>query len=79
MSPTVGRIGPYRVFFFGNEGFEPPHVHVQRERRLGKFWLRPVRLAASTGFSAHELRQIQRIVVENEAKFLEAWNEFFGL
>src|SRR5688572_3522127 len=43
--PTVARIGPYRFFFYGNEGTEPPHIHVQRERRLAKFWLDPVLLA----------------------------------
>ena len=29
--PTVARIGPYRFFFFSNEGTESPHVHVQHE------------------------------------------------
>ena len=43
--PTIARIGPYRFFFYGNEGSEPPHVHVQRERMLAKFWLDPVSLA----------------------------------
>lgn len=40
--PTVARVGPYRLFFFGNEGFEPPHVHVQRDRRVAEVWLQPV-------------------------------------
>lgn len=78
MSPTVRRIGPYRFFFFGNEGFEPPHVHVQHDRRLAKFWLGPVRLAGSTRFAAHELTKIERLVRDNEAELLEAWHEFFG-
>ena len=53
--PTVLRLGPYRFFFFSNENGEPAHIHVQRERALAKFWLRPVALASSTGFSAAEL------------------------
>jgi hypothetical protein len=48
--PTVLRIGPYRFFFFSNEGDEPVHIHVQRERALAKFWLKPVLLAGSSGF-----------------------------
>jgi hypothetical protein len=76
--PTIARIGPYRFFFFGNEGDEPPHVHVQRERKLAKFWLDPVSLSRSSGFAAHELRQIEAIVIENRERFVEAWNEFFG-
>lgn len=77
MSPTVLRSGPYRLFFFSNERGEPPHIHVQRERMLAKFWLEPVELAGSTGFTPQELRRIQGIVVENVGKLREAWNEYF--
>jgi len=76
--PTIVRIGPYRFFFFGNEGSEPPHVHVQRDRNLAKFWLTPVSLASSAGFAGHELREIAVLVEENRERFLEAWNEFFS-
>jgi hypothetical protein len=78
MSPTVRRIGPYRFFFFRNEGFEPPHVHIQHERKLAKFWLRPVRLASSTRFAAHELSRLHQLVLENEEQFFEAWNDYFS-
>jgi hypothetical protein len=57
--PTIGRIGPYRFFFYSNERTEPPHVHAQRENALAKFWLRPVALASATRFRGHELRQIE--------------------
>jgi len=43
--PTVLRIGPYRFFFFSNEGNEPPHVHVERDDNTAKYWLDPVRVA----------------------------------
>ncbi len=77
MSPTILRSGPYRLFFFSNEAGEPPHVHVQREQMLAKFWLEPVGIARSTGFSPLELRKIQAIVVANANVILEAWNEYF--
>ena len=76
--PTVGRIGPFRFYFYSNEGSEPPHVHAQQERKIAKFWLVPVALASTGRFSAFELRSIERIVLENRDRFLEAWNEFFG-
>jgi hypothetical protein len=41
---TVLRFGPYRFFFYAGDREEPPHVHVEREDRLAKFWLEPVRL-----------------------------------
>ena len=56
---TVLRVGRYGFFFFSNEGFEPPHVHVQDGSSLAKFWLAPVELAASTGFASQELTRLR--------------------
>lgn len=74
---TVRQDGPYRFFFYGNEGTEPPHIHVRRDRALAKFWLMPLRLASSKRFSARELRAVARIVQLHRAEILERWNEFF--
>lgn len=77
--PTILRIGAYRFFFFySNENNEPAHIHVQRERALAKFWLKPVTLASSTGFPAQELTKLSRLVQENATTSTEAWNESFG-
>lgn len=76
--PTVLRLGPYRFFFYSNEGLEPPHVHVERDRCHAKFWLTEVALARSQGLSAHELRQVQRIVVAHRDQLIEAWNDHFA-
>jgi len=76
--PTVARVGAYRLFFFSNEGAEPPHIHVQRERYLAKFWLEPVALARVTGFRAVELRRIERLVASRREMILDAWREYFG-
>jgi hypothetical protein len=70
--PTVADIGPYRLFFYSSEGSEPPHVHVRRDRATAKFWLAPVRLAGSRRFGDRELREVQRIVEENQQEVLEA-------
>jgi hypothetical protein len=37
--PTVLRWGPYRAFFYSNEGGEPPHIHVRSGNYEAKFWL----------------------------------------
>ena len=76
--PSLGRIGPFRFFFYSNEGAEPPHVHAQQERKIAKFWLVPVALASTGRFSASELRSIERIVLENREQFLKEWHEFFS-
>ena len=80
MSPRVltSLPGPYRFFFYSNEGSEPLHIHVRRERMSAKYWLQPVRLAKSRGFRAHELTQIQAIVEQHEPEVTEAWNDFYG-
>lgn len=75
--PTVLRIGAYRFFFYANENGEPSHIHVQRERLLAKFWLKPISLASSTGFAAQELNKLLSLVEEHQQTFQEAWNEFF--
>ncbi len=77
--PTVLRSGPYRFYFYSHEPNEPPHIHADRDDLSAKFWLNPVQLAGNFGFRAHELRDIQSIVIENQKEFLEAWNEFFGV
>jgi len=75
---TVLRSGPYRFYFYSHEPNEPPHIHVDRDDWSAKFWLSPVQLAANWGFRAHELREIQSIVVAQCEDWVEAWNEFFG-
>ena len=37
--PTVLRWNGYRFYFFSNEGFEPPHIHVDKGEFSAKFWL----------------------------------------
>lgn len=76
--PTVLRHGPYRLFFYSNEGAEPPHVHVERDEKTAKFWLNPVRLQDSEGFSRVEIVRLSVIVEDNLASLLRSWHEFFG-
>ncbi|MEM1427694.1 MAG: DUF4160 domain-containing protein [Cyanobacteria bacterium P01_H01_bin.130] len=71
--PTIFRAGPYRFFFYSNEKGEPPHIHVQRDRFLAKFWLDPVAIASSKRFKSHELKTIQGIVEEQRDSLMEAW------
>lgn len=76
--PTVPIRGPYRFFFFSGDSDEPPHIHVERERMKAKFWLNPVRLQSSGGFSRSEINRIHRLVDENREFLLRSWNEFFS-
>jgi len=76
--PTVLRWGPYRVFFYSNEGDEPAHVHVRAEGKEAKFWLHDITVAINAGFPAHEIGDIIRHLRQNRHLLLSAWNEHFG-
>jgi hypothetical protein len=77
--PTVLRIGPYRFYFYSHDLIsEPPHVHVDRDEFSAKFWLDPVALARNLGFSASELRKIERILGAHQSELLERWYEEYG-
>ena len=76
--PTILTVGPYRLFFASLDRPEPPHVHVQRERMVAKFWLDPVALDRAGGFRPHELNTIGKLVKEHSKVLLEHWNEHFS-
>ena len=76
--PTVLRIGPYRFFFYAGDRDEPQHVHVGRDNNLAKFWLSPVSLQTSGGFSVTEINRIKRLLEENREILVGRWNEFFN-
>jgi hypothetical protein len=76
--PTIARIGPYRVFFYSKEDFHPPHVHIERDDSVAKFWLDPVDLASSRDFPTHELNKLWDLVVEKQETWLQEWYERHG-
>lgn len=78
--PLLKKIGPYEFRFFSRgEQDERPHVHIKRGRLEAKFWLTPVvALARPSRFKTHELRDIEELVEENKAEFLEMWYVYFG-
>ena len=76
--PTVLRIGGYRFFFYASDRDEPPHVHVEREDRIAKFWLNPVRLERSGGFARHEIALLLRTVTQHQKPLMRSWDEYFN-
>ena len=76
--PTVLRREGFRVFFFSDEGWEPPHVHVERGGGVVKYWLSPVAMAYYRGMTFMELRRSMRLVEEHRDYLLERWHDYFG-
>lgn len=78
MSPTVLRVGPFRLFFFSREE-ERPHVHVAHPDGEAKFWLDPeVALAAVVGLSSRQTAEAEAIVRRHEEEIRHAWTRHFG-
>lgn len=75
--PTVLKVGPYRFFFFAGDRDEPPHVHVEREDKIAKFWLSPIRLQRSGGFTRTEIGRIMQVMREHHEQLIGAWNDYF--
>lgn len=78
MPSIKGIPGPYRWFFYSFDCGEPRHIHVQREKRLCKFWLDPIHLAKNGGFTPKELNAIRRLISSNRSQIMEAWHEHCG-
>ena len=77
--PTIMRVGPFRFFFYSDEGDprEPPHVHAVAGERLAKFWLDPVELASSRRLRAGDIRELGKLVEQHQGTLLEAWHAYF--
>ena len=76
--PAIFSDGPFRFFFYMGDWDEPPHVHVERDNRIAKFWLNPVKLQSTGGLRRPEIRRIERIIEENQTRLMEAWNARFN-
>jgi hypothetical protein len=77
--PTV-RIGGFLCYFVSYDCVEPPHIHLARGKDRSapsvKFWLEPARLEKNRGLTSGQLREARRIVLANQALFLDMWNEY---
>lgn len=76
--PTILRVDGYRLFFYSSDRSEPLHIHVEKDDNTAKFWLFPIRLQASHGFSRREINKILKIIEENHEFIERSWNEYFN-
>ena len=72
--PTLLRAGPYRVFIFMADCVEPCHVHVEGNGGLAKFWLEPLSLADSLGYSPREIHRIRALVVRKREALVKGFD-----
>lgn len=75
--PTIFIEG-YKFRFYSSDLHEPPHVHVIRAERVAKIWIGSFEVEYNRGYNKAELNRIIKLTEQNEAKLVEAWNEYFN-
>jgi hypothetical protein len=68
---------PLSFLFYAGDRDEPRHVHVERDAKVAKFWLDPIRLHRSQGFRRVELNRLETLIEQNRSKFVETWDDYF--
>ncbi len=63
---------PYHFVFYGGGGGEPAQVRVERAYgKEARFWIDPVRLAYSHGFSREEVEEVRARVEQHPRQLWE--------
>ena len=83
--PNLLVFGPYKIYFWSNEGSEPIHVHVSIKRASkmsAKFWILKdgsVELANNhAGFSRHTIQDLASFIESNIPIIESTWMSFFA-
>lgn len=74
--PTILRVNGYRFFFYAYDCIEPRHIHMKKENAECKFWLDPVSLEFNHGMTAKQLREVERIIIDNLDTLRREWDFF---
>jgi len=79
--PTILLVRGWRVYFYSEEGNEPPHVHATKAEAECKLWLRSETYEIEEAWS-HRLtprlrREIRKIVFDHFDLILDEWNRHF--
>lgn len=75
--PTILSVNGYRFFFYSND-HEPKHIHIEKNSKTAKFNIEPVELTKSIRFSLSEIREIRKIIEQNQSLFKLKWDEYFN-
>jgi len=75
--PTVLRKYGYRFFFYSNDHL-PIHIHVEKNNKTAKFNLESIELIRSIKFNASKIKEIRKLVEDNNELFKNKWNEYFN-
>lgn len=77
--PTLLIWRGHRFRFYSSDAHEPPHVHITKDGKTAKVWLRSLKVEYQRGYNDREMRELLAIVAENRDVWIGSWNAFFGL
>ncbi len=74
--PKVFKIKGYQFYFVSFDGSEPVHIHVRKDGKEAKIWMKSESVAWSM-FSIHETAEILKIAKSNKETIYDAWKKHF--
>jgi meiotically up-regulated gene 157 (Mug157) protein len=78
--PTILMLLGWRLFFYANEGNEPPHVHCRKGDMECKYWIDienfDIQEAYSFRLSPKDKREIRKILFQNLDYIMDQWQKF---
>jgi Domain of unknown function (DUF4160) len=77
--PTLLIWRGHKFRFYASDMPEPPHVHIVKDSKSAKVWLRSMEIEYLQGYNEREMRELMAVVAENRDAWIGAWNDFFGL
>lgn len=77
--PTLLIWHGHKFRFYALDRDEPAHVHVVKDGKSLKVWLRNLEVARNKGYNDREVAQLLAVTGEHRDEWIGAWNDFFGL
>ncbi len=77
--PTLLVWHGFKFRFYALDADEPPHVHVVKDGKSLKIWLRSLEVARNTGYNDRDVARLIAVVAEHRDEWIGAWNGFFNL
>jgi Domain of unknown function (DUF4160) len=77
--PTLLIWRGHKFRFYASDMPEPPHIHIVKDGKSAKVWLRSMEIEYLQGYNEREMRELMAVIAENRDAWIGAWNDFFGL
>ena len=70
-----GYYGGFRFFIYSYDINEKEHIHAEKDGKIAKFWLNPVKEAKRGRMSSKLFERCRELVIEHEEEFIQKFNE----